>query len=61
MTLYKRLRGSEPFFLIAGPCVIESEAIMLSTAEYLKNLAEKLGLPIYSVYDGLKAMRKQYE
>lgn len=25
------------------------------------NLAEKLGLPIYSVYDGLKAMKEQYE
>ena len=24
-------------------------------------LAEKLGLPIYSVYDGLKAMKEQYE
>lgn len=32
----------QPFFLIAGPCVIESEMLALSTAEYLKNLTEKL-------------------
>lgn len=37
--------NDRPFFLIAGPCVIESEALALSTAETLKKLTERLGLP----------------
>ncbi len=34
-----------PFFLIAGPCVIESEALALSTAAELKQLTSALGIP----------------
>ena len=37
--------NDRPFFLIAGPCVIESEALALSTAETLKKLTERLGQP----------------
>ena len=33
------------FFLIAGPCVIESEALALSTAETLKKITDDLGIP----------------
>ena len=33
-----------PLFLIAGPCVIESEAMALTVAERLKGIAERLGL-----------------
>lgn len=33
-----------PFFLIAGPCVIESEALCLTVAERLRKLAEEMGL-----------------
>ena len=33
----------QPFFLIAGPCVVESEDLQLRTAERLKGIAEKLG------------------
>lgn len=42
-----------PFFLIAGPCVIESEVMALSTAQTLKNITDKLSIPfIYkSSYD----------
>jgi 2-dehydro-3-deoxyphosphooctonate aldolase (KDO 8-P synthase) len=35
---------NEPLFFIAGPCVIESEALALSTAETLAGIAERLGL-----------------
>jgi 2-dehydro-3-deoxyphosphooctonate aldolase (KDO 8-P synthase) len=35
-----------PFFLIAGPCVIESEDVTLKVAEFLKDTAESLGIPI---------------
>ena len=34
-----------PLFLIAGPCVIESEALALETAGYLKELCQQLELP----------------
>jgi 2-dehydro-3-deoxyphosphooctonate aldolase (KDO 8-P synthase) len=37
--------GAEhPLFVIAGPCVIESEALALRTAETLRALAERLGI-----------------
>jgi 2-dehydro-3-deoxyphosphooctonate aldolase (KDO 8-P synthase) len=34
-----------PFFLIAGPCVIESEELALSTATELKRITAALGIP----------------
>ena len=34
-----------PLFLIAGPCVIESEALALSVAEQLKAISARLGVP----------------
>ncbi len=42
-----------PFFLIAGPCVLESEQLALDTAGRLKEIAAGLGIPfIYkSSYD----------
>ena len=33
-----------PFFLIAGPCVVESEELQLRTAERLKTIADRLGI-----------------
>lgn len=35
----------KPLFLIAGPCVIESEALALETAGYLKELCSQLNIP----------------
>ncbi|HME38135.1 MAG TPA: 3-deoxy-8-phosphooctulonate synthase [Steroidobacteraceae bacterium] len=34
-----------PFFLIAGPCVIESEGLVLDVAGYLKEITGRLGIP----------------
>jgi 2-dehydro-3-deoxyphosphooctonate aldolase (KDO 8-P synthase) len=34
-----------PFFLIAGPCVVESEALVLDVAGRLKDIAARLGIP----------------
>ncbi len=34
----------QPLFLIAGPCVIESEQMALSTAEQLKRITQDLGI-----------------
>jgi 2-dehydro-3-deoxyphosphooctonate aldolase (KDO 8-P synthase) len=36
---------SKPFFLIAGPCVIESEQFALDTAGHLKEIAQTLKIP----------------
>jgi 2-dehydro-3-deoxyphosphooctonate aldolase (KDO 8-P synthase) len=35
---------TSPFFLIAGPCVIESEEMTMRTAEALKLISEELGI-----------------
>ena len=37
--------NDRPFFLIAGPCVVESEGLVLDTAGKLKELTERLGVP----------------
>ena len=34
----------QPFFLIAGPCVIESEILALESAAYLKKITDDLGI-----------------
>ncbi len=35
----------QPFFLIAGPCVIESEQLQMDTAGMLKEITASLGIP----------------
>ena len=42
-----------PFFLIAGPCVVESEQLQMDTAGTLKEIAGQLGIPFIfkSSYD----------
>ena len=38
--------GSDrPFFLIAGPCVVESEALVIEVAGRLKEITGRLGIP----------------
>ncbi|HBT16344.1 MAG TPA: 3-deoxy-8-phosphooctulonate synthase [Firmicutes bacterium] len=38
--------GNNPFVLIAGPCVIESERLVMETAEQLKELTDRLEIPL---------------
>jgi 2-dehydro-3-deoxyphosphooctonate aldolase (KDO 8-P synthase) len=38
--------GSDSMFLISGPCVIEEESIMMKTAEGLKDISERLNIPL---------------
>ena len=40
----KTIGLDQPFFLIAGPCVIESEELQLRTAERLKAITDQLGI-----------------
>jgi len=37
--------ADRPFFLIAGPCVLESETLALDTAAYLKDVTSALEIP----------------
>jgi 2-dehydro-3-deoxyphosphooctonate aldolase (KDO 8-P synthase) len=43
----------QPFFLISGPCVVESEALQMETAGRLKEICADLGIPFIfkSSYD----------
>jgi 2-dehydro-3-deoxyphosphooctonate aldolase (KDO 8-P synthase) len=40
------IKDSGPFFIIAGPCVIENEDITLRVAAYLKEIGDLMGIPI---------------
>ena len=40
------VREEGPFFVIAGPCVIENESRTLEVADSLKNIGESLGIPV---------------
>ena len=42
--LDKKVGLDQPLFLIAGPCVVESEELQLRTAERLKQIADRLGV-----------------
>lgn len=49
----RKLGNRNPLFIIAGPCVIESEDIVFHTAESLKEICDRIGLPLLfkSSYD----------
>jgi len=51
----------QPFFLIAGPCVIESGQLAMDTAGYLKELTAELGIPFIYKSSFDKANRSSHE
>jgi len=51
----------QPLFVIAGPCVIESEQLALDTAGVLKELTTKLGIPFIYKSSFDKANRSSHE
>ena len=51
----------DPFFLIAGPCVIESEATALETSEQLREAAHSLKVPFIYKSSFDKANRSSHE
>ncbi len=51
----------EPIFLIAGPCVVESEAMAFDTAESLKSITESLGIGFIYKSSFDKANRSSHE
>ncbi len=44
--LWRVLNDRRRLFLLAGPCVIESEALCLEVARHLKRLTTRLGIPL---------------
>ncbi|KAJ1443637.1 DAHP synthetase I/KDSA [Sesbania bispinosa] len=44
--LYSQLKAADPFFLLAGPNVIESEEHILRMAKHIKSIASKVGVPL---------------
>ena len=50
-----------PFFLIAGPCVIESEQLALDTAAELKEICASLGIPFIYKSSFDKANRSSHQ
>ena len=44
--LWSQLNARRGLFLVAGPCVIESEALCLKVATRLAELRQRLGLPV---------------
>lgn len=53
--------GDQPLFLIAGPCVIESEALCVETAGTLRDLTRELGIPFIFKSSFDKANRTSHE
>lgn len=53
--------GSDTLFLISGPCVIEDESIMMQTAERLKELSQRLKLPLIFKSSFMKDNRSAME
>jgi 2-dehydro-3-deoxyphosphooctonate aldolase (KDO 8-P synthase) len=50
-----------PFFLIAGPCVIESEGLIIDVAGRLRELTEALGIPFVFKSSFDKANRSSHQ
>ncbi|KAK9750428.1 hypothetical protein RND81_02G196200 [Saponaria officinalis] len=45
-TLYDQLKAAEPFFVMAGPNVIESEEHIMRMAKHIKAITSKVGVPL---------------
>jgi len=59
MFKYKDLVNNKTFFLIAGPCVVESKAITFEIAEELKSITQKLNIPFVFKASFKKANRSK--
>ena len=52
---------SQPFFLLSGPCVVESEKLTLEIASTLKTLTDELGIPYIFKASFDKANRSSHD
>ena len=53
--------GQQPFFLISGPCVVESEKLTLEIAASLKEITDRLGIPYIFKASYDKANRSSHD
>ena len=53
--------NSNNFFLIAGPCVIESESLVLETAKSIKSITDELAIPFIFKSSYRKANRSRID
>lgn len=51
----------QPFFLISGPCAIETEKLALETAQTLKEITQRLGIPFIYKSSFDKANRSSHK
>jgi 2-dehydro-3-deoxyphosphooctonate aldolase (KDO 8-P synthase) len=51
----------QPFFLISGPCVVESEKLTMEIAESLKEMTDRLGIPYIFKASYDKANRSSHD
>lgn len=58
---YFNIGNDQPFFLIAGPCVIESEALVLDVAGQLKTITDELHINFIFKSSFDKANRSSHE
>ncbi len=56
----KKIGGRNPFFLIAGPCVIESQDLLFKVSEKIKKITEELGIVYIFKSSFDKANRTSY-
>ncbi len=55
------IKGKNQFFLIAGPCVVESEAICFLVAEKLLNICQSMSIPLIFKSSYRKANRTKLD
>jgi 2-dehydro-3-deoxyphosphooctonate aldolase (KDO 8-P synthase) len=53
--------GDDQLFLISGPCVIETETVMMRTAEKLKEVSERMKIPVIFKSSFLKDNRSSLD
>lgn len=61
MTIDFNNKLSHPFFLIAGPCVVESEQLAIDIAGYMKEVTQKLQIPYVFKASYDKANRSSHQ
>ncbi len=61
MKLYEELKSCEKFFLIAGPCVVEDEKLMMQIAAELIEMTQKRGIQFVFKSSFKKANRTSIE
>ncbi len=59
MSVYEKLSAQDNFFLLAGPCVVENEEVVMRTAEKIKSLCEGLAIPFVFKASYRKANRSK--